>query len=74
MVFKTSLSLLLLMVLSSCKKEYSCICEAKSNGTVYSSSTFVSKQKKNDAAGWCDSNAASATTGTLTVKTECRLE
>lgn len=59
---------------TSCKKDYKCECVSKENGTVLMTQTIELKdQKKKDAETAC-SGKATASSGGVTVTTECNLK
>lgn len=54
---KTSFLIVVILILASCKKEYTCACETKENssGKVISTSTYpIEAKKKSDAVTKCD--------------------
>ncbi|MBK9283777.1 MAG: hypothetical protein IPM51_05585 [Sphingobacteriaceae bacterium] len=61
---KFSLSgILLLLFISSCKKEYTCTCTSVVNGNTATSVTKATMRKK-DSKTWCNSSTSFVSAGT----------
>ncbi len=61
------------MAMVSCKKDYTCECTTKDNGTVMGTSSVTIKDTKKNADEAC-SGKASTTGGGTTISTECAIK
>ncbi len=51
---KLSVGVLLIVILSSCKKDYECYCEYYTNGSLQTTNTYTFKETKAKAKKKCD--------------------
>lgn len=57
-----------------CKKEHTCTCISKLNGTKAAAAQTTAKIKKKDAESWCAAGNTSTTYVTITTEIVCALE
>jgi len=63
-----------LFAMASCKKDYTCECTSNTNGVEADAASITIKETKKKAKVACEATSGSATVGSTTIKTTCKLK